>query len=120
MSRKAGNLLPRWAFTLSASLGSSCEPSGRVRFLPSSRKLNPSVRRVNSSLPRFLKPKCSPQQVSNPRPEDNDFAQRLYADLQAKNVRCWKFDENAKWGEPIWCEIEAAIRKNDKLVVICS
>jgi hypothetical protein len=44
-----------------------------------------------------LKPKCSPQQVSNPRPEDNDFAQRLYADLQAKNVRCWKFDE---WDHP--------------------
>ena len=52
--------------------------------------------------------------------KDHDFAQRLYADLQAKNVRCWKFDYNAKWGEPIWCEIEAAIRKNDKLVVICS
>ncbi len=25
--------------------------------------------------------------------QDDDFAQRLYADLQAKNVRCWRFDE---------------------------
>ena len=53
-------------------------------------------------------------------PQDDDFAQRLYADLQAKNVRCWKFDENAKWGEPVWGEIDTAIRHNDKLVVICS
>lgn len=52
--------------------------------------------------------------------KDDDFAQRLYADLQAKNVRCWKFDENAKWGEPLWDEIDAAIRHYDKLVVICS
>jgi hypothetical protein len=52
--------------------------------------------------------------------KDDDFAQRLYADLQEKNVRCWKFDANAKWGEPLWGEIETAIRKNDKLVVICS
>jgi hypothetical protein len=53
-------------------------------------------------------------------PQDDDFAQRLYADLQAKNVRCWKFDENAKWGEPMWGEIDTAIRHFDKLVVICS
>jgi uncharacterized protein YjbI with pentapeptide repeats len=52
--------------------------------------------------------------------KEDDFAQRLYADLQAKNVRCWKFDENAKWGEPVWGEIDTAIRHYDKLVVICS
>jgi hypothetical protein len=52
--------------------------------------------------------------------QDDDFAQRLYADLQAKNVRCWKFHENAKWGEPVWGEIDTAIRYYDKLVVICS
>jgi uncharacterized protein YjbI with pentapeptide repeats len=52
--------------------------------------------------------------------QDADFTQRLYADLQAKNVRCWKFDENAKWGEPVWGEIDTAIRHYDKLVVICS
>lgn len=52
--------------------------------------------------------------------KDDHFAQRLYADLQAKNVRCWKFDENAKWGEPVWGEIGTAIQHYDKLVVICS
>jgi len=52
--------------------------------------------------------------------KDDDFSQRLYPDLKAKNVRCWRFDENAKWGEPVWGEIDTAIRHYDKLVVICS
>ena len=52
--------------------------------------------------------------------KDDEFAQRLNADLRAKNVRSWKFDESAKWGEPVWGEIDTAIRHYDKLVVICS
>ena len=52
--------------------------------------------------------------------KDDAFAKQLYADLRAKNVLCWKFDENAKWGEPVWGEIDTAIRHYDKLVVICS
>ena len=52
--------------------------------------------------------------------KDDEFAQRLYADLQTKNVRCYKFDRDAKWGEPVWGEIDTAIRHYDKLVVICS
>jgi hypothetical protein len=35
-------------------------------------------------------------------------------------LRKAKFDENAKWGEPVWGEIDTAIRHYDKLVVICS
>ena len=53
-------------------------------------------------------------------PQDGDFTKRLYADLGARSVRCWRFDENAKWGEPMWGEIDTAIRYYDKLVVICS
>jgi hypothetical protein len=34
-------------------------------------------------------------------------------------LRKSKFDENAKWGEPVWGEIDTAIRHYDKLV-ICS
>jgi hypothetical protein len=52
--------------------------------------------------------------------KDDDFARRFHADLRAKNVRCWKFDENARWGESVWGEIDTAIRHCDKLVVICS
>ncbi len=51
---------------------------------------------------------------------DQRFAERLYADLQAKGVRCWYFPENAKWGEPVWGEIDRSIKIYDKLVVICS
>jgi hypothetical protein len=52
--------------------------------------------------------------------KDDDFAKRLYADLQAKGVRCWFFPDDAKWGEPKWGEIDVGIRIHDKLVVICS
>ena len=52
--------------------------------------------------------------------KDGDFAQRLYDDLQTSNVRCWKFDKDATWGEPVWAEIDSAIRHYDKVVVVCS
>ena len=58
--------------------------------------------------------------LANNRTKDDDFAQRLYADLQAKKVWCWKFDENARWGEPVWGEIDTAIRHYDRLLVMCS
>ncbi len=51
---------------------------------------------------------------------DQEFAERLYADLQAKGLRCWYFPETAKWGEPVWGEIDRGIKVYDKLVVICS
>jgi len=52
--------------------------------------------------------------------KDRVFAERLYTDLQAKGVRCWYFPEDAGWGEPVWGEIDRAIKIYDKLVVICS
>ncbi|MBI3913676.1 MAG: toll/interleukin-1 receptor domain-containing protein [Chloroflexi bacterium] len=52
--------------------------------------------------------------------KDKQFAERLYADLQAKNVRTWYFPEDAKWGEPVWGEIDRSIRIYDKLIVVCS
>ena len=52
--------------------------------------------------------------------KDQVFAERLYADLQARGVRCWYFPEDAKWGEPVWGEIDRSIKVYDKLVVICS
>jgi len=52
--------------------------------------------------------------------KDYIFAERLYADLQARGVRCWYFPEDAKWGEPVWGEIDRSIKVYDKLVVICS
>ncbi|TAH48863.1 MAG: toll/interleukin-1 receptor domain-containing protein [Chloroflexota bacterium] len=52
--------------------------------------------------------------------KDKRFCERLYADLQAKNVRTWYFPEDAKWGEPVWGEIDRSIKIYDKLVVVCS
>jgi TIR domain/Pentapeptide repeats (8 copies) len=52
--------------------------------------------------------------------KDNLFCERLYADLQAKTVRVWRFPENAIWGESMWGEIDQGIKSYDKLVVVCS
>ena len=52
--------------------------------------------------------------------KDKEFCERLYADLQAKGVRCWYFPEDATWGKSVWGEIDRSIRVYDKLVVVCS
>jgi hypothetical protein len=52
--------------------------------------------------------------------KDKRFCERLYADLQAKGVRVWYFPEDAKWGEPVWGEIDRSIKVYDKLIVVCS
>lgn len=51
---------------------------------------------------------------------DDAFSQRLYNDLQAKGVRCWRWKEDAKWGRALMGEVDTAIRLYDKLVVILS
>lgn len=52
--------------------------------------------------------------------KDQCFCDRLYTDLQARGVRVWYFPEDARWGEPVWREIDRSIRIYDKLVVVCS
>lgn len=52
--------------------------------------------------------------------KDKQFCERLYADLQVNAVRVWYFPEDAKWGEPVWGEIDRSIKIYDKLVVVCS
>ncbi len=52
--------------------------------------------------------------------EDQDFADRLYADLQAKGVRCWFAPEDLKIGDPFRQRIDDAIRRYDKLLVVLS
>ena len=52
--------------------------------------------------------------------KDEEFSRQLYDSLRGEHVRCWRFAEDAKWGNPIWEEIERPIRKYDKVVVICS
>lgn len=51
---------------------------------------------------------------------DQDFADRLYADLQAKGVRCWFATEDLKIGDKFRSRIEESIRLDDKLLLVLS
>ena len=52
--------------------------------------------------------------------KDQEFAERLHADLQDKGVRCWFAPEDLKIGERIRPGIDEAIRLHDKLLLILS
>jgi uncharacterized protein YjbI with pentapeptide repeats len=52
--------------------------------------------------------------------KDQEFADRLYADLQAKGVRCWFAPHDVKGGKKIHEQIDQAIRIYDKLLLILS
>jgi len=51
---------------------------------------------------------------------DQEFAERLHADLQAKGVRCWFAPHDIKSGRKIHEQIDDAIRLHDKLLLILS
>lgn len=52
--------------------------------------------------------------------EDDDFSERLYNDLQARGVRCWRWREDSRWGNDLLCDIDRTVSIYDKLVLICS
>jgi hypothetical protein len=52
--------------------------------------------------------------------KDDDFAQRLHADLQAKGIRVWFAPEDLKIGDKFRMRIDESIRIYDKLMVILS
>jgi hypothetical protein len=51
---------------------------------------------------------------------DQDFAERLYADLQSKGVRCWFAPEDLKIGDKLRPRIDESIRIHDKLLLVLS
>src|ERR671929_94080 len=51
---------------------------------------------------------------------DEDFAQRLHADLQNKGVRCWFAPHDMPIGAKILGAIDEAIRLRDKVLLILS
>jgi len=51
---------------------------------------------------------------------DQRFADRLFADLQAKGVRCWFAPHHVKGGHKLSDQITAAIRAYDRLLLILS
>jgi hypothetical protein len=52
--------------------------------------------------------------------KDQDFADRLYADLQAKGVRCWFAPHDIQGGRKIHEQIDEAIKVHDKLLLVLS
>lgn len=52
--------------------------------------------------------------------KDQEFVERLYADLQSRGIRCWFAPEDMKIGDKIWDTIDQYIRIPDKLVLILS
>src|SRR5260370_14887025 len=52
--------------------------------------------------------------------QDQDFAERLYADLRSNGVRCWFAPDDLKSGENFWHSIDESIRLYDKLLVVLS
>ena len=51
---------------------------------------------------------------------DDKFAKKLYDDLWAAGVTCWRWKEDAKWGRNQWGQIDQAIAAHDKVIVVCS
>jgi uncharacterized protein YjbI with pentapeptide repeats len=52
--------------------------------------------------------------------KDQEFAERLHADLRSKNVRCWFAPEDLKIGDRLRPSFDEAIRIHDKLMVLLS
>jgi hypothetical protein len=52
--------------------------------------------------------------------KDQEFADRLYADLQTKGVRCWFAPHDMRSGKKVHEQIDEAIRVYDKLLLILS
>ena len=52
--------------------------------------------------------------------KDQAFAERLYADLQNKGVRCWFAPEDMKIGDKLRPRIDESIRLHDKLLLVLS
>jgi hypothetical protein len=52
--------------------------------------------------------------------KDQEFAERLHADLQSKRVGCWFAPHDIKSGRKLHEQIDEAIRLHDKLLLILS
>lgn len=52
--------------------------------------------------------------------KDQEFAERLYSDLQESGVRCWFAPEDLKIGDKLRPRIDESIRIHDKLLLVLS
>jgi len=52
--------------------------------------------------------------------KDQEFASRLYSDLQNCGIRCWFAPEDMKGGKKLYTQINEALRIHDKLLLVLS
>jgi uncharacterized protein YjbI with pentapeptide repeats len=52
--------------------------------------------------------------------KDQEFAERLHADLQKRNVRCWFAPHDVQGGRKLYDQIDQAIRLHEKVLLILS
>jgi hypothetical protein len=52
--------------------------------------------------------------------KDHEFAERLYADLKHKEVRCWFAPEDLRIGDKVRQRIDESIRLYDKVLLVLS
>ncbi len=52
--------------------------------------------------------------------KDEEFVDRLYADLQNKGIRCWQDKQDMKWGGRMFDEISKQIRFKEKVLLVLS
>jgi hypothetical protein len=52
--------------------------------------------------------------------KDKGFCDKLFSELERRGVVIWYFPENAKWGNPVWSEIDKNIKIHDRVIVVCS
>lgn len=52
--------------------------------------------------------------------KNEKFVDQLHTDLQRRGIRCWYFRHNARWGQPLWEEIDGQINQCDRFILVCS
>lgn len=52
--------------------------------------------------------------------KDQDFAEKLYADLQGRGVRCWFAPQDVRGGQKIHQQIDEAIQLADRVLLVLS
>ncbi len=69
----------------------------------------------------FVAWKCKCLQVNTLHSTgDQEFAERLYKDLQGNGVRCWFATHDIQGGRKVHEQLDEAIRLHDKLLLILS
>ena len=92
----------------------------RVAYLWHSSRTSAHVLQELETAARALGVQLQSVEVRDPYPFDQAFAERLYADLQNKGVRCWYAPEDMKIGDEFRSRIDASIHLHDRLLLILS